>query len=180
MGKLYEINQELFSLLCFEWDADHQAWIYPDTGEFMTDEVFQARMKQLNMDKKSILEWIAKEMLNSAGNAGMLKEEKKRLDAGIKREENRYERLRQILERECGGEKTNLGVATFSYRKSEACVFEEKNVPDIIAWLEEHEHDDCLKYSEPEIRKDPLKKLVNSGVNVPYVAVEQRNKGSLK
>jgi hypothetical protein len=180
MGKLYEINQELFSLFCFEWDEDHQAWIYPDTGEFMTDEVFQARMKQLNMDKKSILEWIAKEMLNLSGDAKMLKEEKSRIDARIKRKESRYERFRQILERECGGEKTDLGVATFSYRKSEACVWDEKNEQDIIAWIEKHAYDDCLKYSEPEIRKDPLKKLINSGVNVPFASVEKRNKGSLK
>ena len=57
---------------------------------------------------------------------------------------------------------------------------DEKNEQDIIAWIEDHAYDDCLKYSEPEIRKDPLKKLINSGVNVPFASVEKRNKGSLK
>lgn len=180
MGKLYEINQELNSLFCFEWDEEHEAWIYPDTGEFFSDDEFQKRMADLNMDRQSILEWMAKEMLNDAAELETLKAEIKRLTARKKHLEDRVERFRTILERECGGLKTDLGVATFSYRKSEAVVWDEKDAPDIICFLEEHGYDDCLKYNEPEIKKDPLKKLINSGVHVPLAMIEKRNKGSLK
>ena len=180
MGKLYEINQELNSLFCFEWDEDHEAWVYPDTGEFFSDEEFQKRMTELHMDKHAILEWMAKDMLNNSAEMESLKAEIRRLTARKKHLEDRVERFRTILERECAGEKTDLGVATFAYRKSDAVVWDEKDAPDIICWLEEHGHDDCLKYNEPEIRKDPLKKLINSGVHVPLAMIEKRNKGSLK
>lgn len=180
MGKLYEINQELDSLFCFEWDEEHEAWIYPDTGEFFSDEEFQQRMTELSMNRHEILEWMAKDMLNNSAELETLKTEIRRLTARKKHMEDRVERFRQILERECGGQKTDLGVATFSYRKSEAAVWDEKDAPDIICWLEEHGHDDCLKYIDPEIRKDPLKKLINSGVHVPLAMVEKRNKGNLK
>ena len=181
MAKLYEINNELYNLLFnFEWDEEYQAWIYADTGEFFTDEEFHKRMDQLNMDKKSIMEWMAKEMLNSASDLEGLKAEVKRLNARKKQTEDRIERFRQILERECDGKKTDLGVATFSYRKSSAVVWDEHNADDIICWLEEHGHDDCLKYQEPEIRKTELKKLISSGQDVPFAKIEERYNGSLK
>lgn len=180
MGKLYEINQELSDLFSFEWSDEHSAWIYPDTGEFLTDEEFQKRADQLGMDKQRILEWMAKEILNMRGEREMLKAEGARIRDRAKRLENKEERFRQILDRECNGIKTDLGVATFSYRKSSAAVWNEANAADIICWLEENGHDECLKYAEPEIRKMELKKLMASGVNVPFAEIEERNNGSLK
>ena len=177
---LYEINQELTELFSFEWSDEHSAWIYPDTGEFLTDEEFEARAQKLGMDKQRILEWMAKEMLNMRGEREMLKAEMARIRERAKRLENKEERFRQILDRECNGKKTDLGVATFSYRKSSAAVWNEANSADIICWLEEHGHDDCLKYSDPEIRKTELKKLMASGVNVPFAEIEERMNGSLK
>ena len=179
MGKLYEINEKLSALFCFEWDEDHQAWIYPDTGEFLTDEEFHKRADQLGMDKQRILEWMAKEILNGRSEAEALKAEVQRLTARKKSIESRCERLLTILDRECGG-RTDLGVATMSYRKSSAVVWDDSNSADIICWLEEHGHDDCLKYSDPEIRKMELKKLMASGVSVPFAEIEERINGSLK
>jgi hypothetical protein len=180
MGKLYEINQELTDLFAFEWSDEHSAWIYPDTGEFLTDEEFEARAEKLGMDKQRILEWMAKEILNGRSEAEALKAEVQRLSARKKSIEARCERLLAILDRECGGRKTDLGVATMSYRKSSAVVWDDSNSADIICWLEEHGHDDCLKYSDPEIRKMELKKLMASGVSVPFAEIEERMNGSLK
>lgn len=180
MGKLYEINQELTELFSFEWSDEYSAWIYPDTGEFLTDEEFRKRAEKLGMDKKNIMEWMAKEILNMRGEREMLKAEAARIRERAKRLENKEERFRQILDRECDGKKTDLGVATFSYRKSSAAVWDDANSADIICWLEEHGHDDCLKYAEPEIRKMELKRLMASGVDVPFAEIEERNNGSLK
>ncbi len=96
MGKLYEINQELNSLFCFEWDEDHEAWVYPDTGEFFSDEEFQKRMTELHMDKHAILEWMAKDMLNNSAEMESLKAEIQRLTARKKHLEDRVERFRTI------------------------------------------------------------------------------------
>ena len=180
MGKLYEINQELSALFSFEWDEDHQAWIYPDTGEFLTDEEFEARAEKLGMDKQRILEWMAKEILNGRSEAEALKAEVQRLTARKKSIEARNERLLAILDRECCGKKTDLGVATMSYRKSSPVVWDEAKTPELVSWLMEHDYDECLKYSDPEIRKMELKKLMASGVNVPFAEIEERMNGSLK
>ena len=180
MGKLYEINQELNSLFNFEWSDEHSAWIYPDTGEFLTDEEFEARAEKLGMDKQRILEWMAKEILNGRSEAEALKAEVQRLTARKKSIEARCERLLSILDRECGGKKTDLGVATMSYRKSSPVVWDEAKTPELVSWLEEHGHDDCLKYSDPEIRKMELKKLLATGVEVPLAEIEERVSGSLK
>lgn len=180
MGKLYEINQELTELFAFEWSDEHSAWIYPDTGEFLTDEEFEARAQKLGMDKQRILEWMAKEILNGRSEAEALKAEVQRLTARKKSIEARCERLLAILDRECGGQKTDLGVATMSYRKSSAVVWDEAQTRVIADWLEEHGYIDCVKYHDPEVQKPELKKLLASGVEVPLAEIEERVRGSLK
>ena len=179
MSKLYEINQEVARIQeRVEWDGEQ--YVDLDTGEIMTEEELEELFQSLDMDKHEILVWMAKCIINDRSEADAIKAEEKRLAERRKAKEKRIERFMAIIDRECAGKKTDLEIATFSYRKSEAVVWDDKDAPDIICWLEEHGHDDCLKYQEPEIRKDPLKQLINSGVHVPLAMVEKRNKGNLK
>lgn len=179
MSKLYEIAQEIERIQeRVEWDGEQ--YVDLDTGEIMSEEDLQALFQSLNMDKKEILTWMAKCVINDRAEADALKAEEKRLKARREAKEKRVERFLAILDRECAGEKTNLGVATMSYRKSEAVVFDEKDVPDITKWLETHGHEDCLNYKVPEIRKTELKALIKGGVHVPLAMVEERLNGKLK
>ena len=110
--KLYEINNAIAELTD-QLDFD------PETGEI--GENFDDVMEQiaaLNMERQSVLEWIAKVVLNTRAEAAMLKAEEQRLKARRDALSRKEDRLMQILDRECGGETTDLGVATLSYRKT--------------------------------------------------------------
>ena len=111
--KLYEINTEILRLTdAIEFDEE--------TGEILgdTDGLF-AQIDALQMEKNRILEWLAKLVLNLRSEATALKSEEERLKARRDRLSKKEERLMSVLDRECGGEKTDLGVATLSYHHAE-------------------------------------------------------------
>lgn len=180
MSKLYEINQQLDELFAFEWSDEFQAFVYPDTGEFYDEEAFQQRMADLQMVKDEILQWMAKKVLNDRSDVDALKQEEKRLADRRKSIERRVDRFLAILDRECGGEKKDLGVATVSYRTSHPLEIIEGNEEDIIAWLEENNHYECLDYIDPKLRKTEITKLIKAGENVPFCKVGDKKNMSLK
>lgn len=88
--KLYEVNQQLEELLAkLEPDAE--------TGEILADDdsIF-AEIDALQMERKSILEYLAKLVLNYRAEESALKEEEKRLAERRKRIEKKEDRLLSI------------------------------------------------------------------------------------
>ena len=173
--KLYEVNteiQELLEQLELEFD--------PETGEILgdrTDEILD-RLHELEKEKGRILEWVAKEALNARAEVMAIKAEEERLAARRKALENKDKRLVKILERECGGIKTDLGFAVVSYRKSEKTeIFDEATA---LTWLAKNNHEECIKIKQPELSKTEIKKLIKSGVEVPGVMVKAENNCLLK
>ena len=110
--------------------------------------------------------------------AAMLKAEEQRLKARRTALENREQRLLGILDRECGGEKTDLGVAVFSYRK--ASHLEVADAAKAIRWLKRNRHMECFRVREPEVAKTEVTRLINSGITVPGCSVVTSNTYSLK
>ncbi|MCC8065615.1 MAG: siphovirus Gp157 family protein [Clostridiales bacterium] len=108
--KLYEVNQAIESVIDQMVDIE--------TGEILpvSDELME-QLNSLEMERDRILGYLAKLVLNTRAEAAALKEEETRLKNRRDRLEKKENRLMEILDRECGGEKTNLGVATLSYRK---------------------------------------------------------------
>ena len=106
--KLYEINAEILRLTdAIEFNEE--------TGEILGDaDELLTQLNALQMEKKSILEWLAKLVLNLRSESASLKAEEQRLKARRERISAKEDRLMKILDRECAGEKTDLGVATFS------------------------------------------------------------------
>ena len=54
--------------------------------------------------------------LNARSDVAALKEEEQRLKERRQRAEARKDRLMAVLDRDCGGKKTDLGIATLIYR----------------------------------------------------------------
>lgn len=158
--KLYEINAEIEALLN-ELEPD------PETGEVMGDyESVVARLEQLDIEKKSVLGYLAKLVLNARSEAEGIRAEEKRLRERRQSLERKDERLMRILDRECGGTNTDCGVASVYYRKTTKV-----NVTDsgkAVLWLQNN-HEDCIRYQEPEISKTEVKKLLAAGTEVPGV-----------
>lgn len=169
--KLYEVNaaiQEL--LLMLEPD--------PETGEVAaTDDIIE-QLGHLEMERSAILEYLAKVVLDTRAGVDALKNEERRLKERRQALERKDERLMQILDRECAGQKTDCGVATICYRKTTRV--EVSDDQTAITWLKENGYDSCYKQPAPEVSKSEVKKLLQAGTDVPGIALIQDLSCSLR
>ena len=169
--KLYEIDAEILRLT-------DQIVFDEETGEILCDiDALTVEIESLQMERKSVLAYLAKLVLNLRAEETALKAEEQRLKDRRLRLEKKEARLMQILDRECAGEKTDLGVATVSYRKTAKLNVTDNGVA--VAWLQTN-HEEFIRYQEPEISKNDVKKLLAAGVDVPGVELVNDLSCSLK
>ncbi|WP_329886455.1 siphovirus Gp157 family protein [Pseudoramibacter sp. HA2172] len=161
--KLYEINEEILRLT-------DQIEVDEETGEILCDiDSIEQQIDSLQMERHSILTYLAKLVLNLRSESASLKAEEQRLKARRDRLLKKEEKLMHILDRECAGEKTDLGIATFSYRKTSHV--DVSDAAKAFRWLRRNKHPDCYRIPEPEIAKAEVKKLIKAGTKVPGCAV---------
>ena len=170
--KLYEINEEILRLI-------DQIEVDEETGEVKegTEEIMK-NLDALELQKKSILEYLAKLVMNIRAEAAAIKAEEIRLRNRRYRMEKKETLLLQILDRECAGEKTDLGIATFSYRKTSK--LEVLDARKAVNWLKRRKLTNCFRVPEPEVAKTEVKKLIASGQKVPGCSVITDRSYSLK
>ena len=170
--KLYEINAQIQALAdAIEFD--------PETGEILGDaEALFDAINQLQMEKTSILSYLGKLVLNLRSERSALKMEELRLKNRRERLAKKEERLMHVLDRECDGEKTDLGIATVSYRKTSRV--DVTDSAKAVRWLKRHKFTSCFRVPEPEVAKTELKKLLNSGTQVPGCALIEDTSCSLR
>ncbi|MBR1711133.1 MAG: siphovirus Gp157 family protein [Clostridia bacterium] len=156
--KLYEVNQQIETLLD-QLEPD------PETGEIPAneDEII-AQINALAMKREDILQYLAKLSLDAKATVQAMKAEEKRLHDRRAQMERKQEQLIAILDRECGGQKTDLGVATLCYRKTSHVEVTDKSA--LLHWLKTEGHDDCYRVPEPEISKLNVGRLLDAGVQV--------------
>ena len=150
----------------------------PETGEVAATDDLIEQLGQLEMERSAILEYLAKVVLDTRAGIDALKNEEKRLKERRLAMERKDERLMQILDRECAGQKTDCGIATISYRKTTRV--EVSDDQTAIAWLMENGHDNCYKQPAPEVSKSEVKKLLQGGTEVPGLALVQDLSCSLR
>ena len=159
--KLYEVNQQIEDLL-------NQLEPDPETGEIPSNEDETiAQINTLALKRDDILQYLAKLALNTKATVQSMKDEEKRLHSRRQRMEQKQERLIAILDRECGGQKTDLGIATLCYRKTSHVEITDKGAA--LFWLKEMGHEDCYRVPEPEISKQAVGKLLDAGVEIDGV-----------
>ncbi|MCD8013341.1 MAG: siphovirus Gp157 family protein [Lachnospiraceae bacterium] len=170
--KLYEVNQKIEEI--FEEVLD------PETGEILvpTGEVQWEQLEALEMEKQRILEYLAKLVLNTRAESSALKEEEERLKKRRSRLDAKESRIMDALKRECGGQKTPLGVATMYYRNNKR--LEVSDPQKAIRWLKRHKMPECYRVPEPEVAKDSVKKLINAGTKVPGCEIVESVSCSLR
>ena len=170
--KLYEVNQQIDALLqMLEPD--------PETGEIPSDEEeIITRIHDLAMKREDILQYLAKLALNLRAESAMLKAEENRLKQRRDLTDRREGRLIQILDRECGGETTDLGVATLSYRKTSRV--EVTDEAKAVSWLKRHKFTEAFRVPAPSVYKAEVKKLLSAGQKVPGCTVVDDRSCSLK
>ena len=151
--------------------ADILAMLEPDETGLLPencDELF-AKLEELDLQRKTKLENVAKFVLNVRSEIASLKAEEQRLAGRRKVLENKEKSLMQYLDNACQGQKTNLGVATLSYRKSERV--EVTDFHKAVQYLSLNNHSDCIRTYDPEIAKKEVKALIDSGTEVPGIEI---------
>ena len=170
--KLYEVNNRITELL-MTLEPD------PETGEVTGDvDSVIAELNSLEMQRSSILEYLAKIVLDTRASVNALKEEERRLHERRQVLERRDERLMEILDRECAGQKTDCGVATVSYRKTTSV--DVLDSAKAIRWLKRNKLTDCFRIPEPEVSKSNVKKLLQAGSKVPGITLKENMSCSLR
>ncbi len=170
--KLYEINEEIVRLT-------EQITVDEETGEVLCDlDGICKEIGALQMEKKSILEYLAKLVLNIRAETAALKAEESRLKERRYRLEKKETRLLEILDRECGGEKTDLGVATLSYRRTTR--LEVSDAAKAVSWLKRRKLTSCFRIPSPEVAKTEVKKLMSAGTAVPGCTLVEDKSYSLR
>lgn len=157
--KLYEINMEIMRLVdAIPFDEE--------TGEILedADSLFD-QIEALKMEKTNILEYLAKLVLNLRAEAAALKAEEARLKLRRQKLEKKEFRLIRVLDRECGGQTTDLGVATLGYRKTSRV--EVSDPKKAVNWLKRNKFFSAFRIPEPEVTKAEVRKLINAGKKVP-------------
>ena len=152
--KLYEVDQAIQSLLS-QLEPD------PETGEIpMDDDAILAELNGLQMERSRIMEYLAKMVLNTRSEATSLKDEESRLRERRRSLERKDERIMSILDRECDGVKTDCGVATVCYRKTEKVDVSDSAAA--VGWLSDNKHTDCFRVPEPEVNKAEATRRISS------------------
>ena len=170
--KLYEINSAILALT-------DQIVFDEETGEILCDmDAICDQLNALQMERHSILAYLAKLVLNLRADAAALKAEEIRLHDRRARLEKKAGRLLQILDRECHGEKTDLGVATLQYRKTTRV--EVSDATKAVSWLKRRKLTDCFRTPAPEVAKTEVKKLLAAGTRIPGCELVEDRSYSLK
>lgn len=170
--KLYEINSEIEAILSL-LEPD------PETGEVLNDDdTVWEKLQQLQVERKRILEYLAKTVLDTRASAAMLKAEEQRLKKRRAAFELKEARLMAILDRECAGQKTDCGVATVGYRKTSRVEISDND--SAVKWLDENGYSGFYKIPEPEISKSEIKKILAAGTEIPGVQLVQALSCSLR
>ncbi len=123
------------------------------------------RFKDLHLKRDELLESLATLALDTRDDIMNLKTEESRLKARRQHLTGKRERVMSVLDRECGGEKTDLGVATLYYRKTCRTVITDEEAA--FEWLKEHGHRECYRIPKPEISKAAVSRLLDAGYVIP-------------
>ena len=170
--KLYEVNFAIEQLIA-QLDPN------PETGEVRADiEEVVDQLAALQMERNSILEYLAKLVIDIRSDVTALKAEEKRLKERREKLTAKEERIMSILDRECNGQKTDCGIATVSYRKTSRV--EISDAVAAIQYLMKYDHTDCVRMKDPEISKSGVKKLIQAGTEIPGCAVVEDYSCSLR
>lgn len=170
--KLYEINAELEKAID-ELDFDFETG---EMGENYDDALFQ-KVQELSIERTELLQYLAKVALNTKAEAEAVKYEMDRLAKRKKTLDNRYASLVNILDRECAGEKTDLGVATVSYRSTAKVEIADEIA--CLAWLKDNNHKEAFKVEE-KINKTELKAIIKKEGDVPGAEIVSSKSCSLR
>ena len=156
MKPLYEIDQAILDCVDLE------------TGEILD----QAKLDALQMERERKLEGVALWVKDLKAEAAAVKEEADKLKAREKSLNNKMDGLKNWLSYALGGEKLKTARCNVYYTHNQRLAVEDEG--KLIGFLKTlNEPEQFLKFSEPELRKDEIKKAIKDGYEIPGASLEQ-------
>lgn len=152
----------------YEIDAAILECVDMETGEIFDPEKLDA----LQMERNQKLEGVALWVKDLKAEAAAVKEEADKLNARKKAIDNKVDSLKQWLLYALGGEKLKTPRCNVYQTHSQKL-----NVPDepgLISFLQTlNEPEKFLRFKEPELKKDDIKKALKDGYEIPGAALEE-------
>lgn len=156
MRALYEIDQELLDCVDME------------TGEILDAEKLDA----LQMERETKLEGVSLWIKDLTAEANAVKEEADKLIARKRALDNKITSLKAWLLIALNGEKLKTPRCNvYQTHSTRVAVEDEGKLIDFLKTLEEPER--FLRFREPEIRKDEIKKALKDDVIIPGASLEE-------
>lgn len=152
----------------YEIDNAILACVDQETGEIIDGDVLTA----LQMEREKKIEGVACWVKDLKAETEALKNEISALTARKKASENKAERLKSWLADALSGEMFKTSKIRISYtHNSRLNVSNERELVEFLQTLEEPEK--FLRFSDPELRKDEIKKALKEGYEIPGAALEE-------
>ena len=156
MRALYEIDQDILDCVDLE------------TGEILDTEKLDA----LQMERERKLEGVALWIKDMKAEAAAVKEEADKLTARKKALENKMEGLKAWLLMALDGEKLKTPRCNvYQTHNQRVAVADEPKLISFLQTLEEPEK--FLRFKEPELKKDEIKKALKDGTIIPGAELEE-------
>ena len=156
MRALYEINQEILDCVDFE------------TGEILDTEKLDA----LQMEREAKLEGVALWVKDLKAEAEAVKAEADKLTARKKSLENKIDGLKQWLLYALNGEKLKTPRCNvYQTHNQRVTVADEAKLISFLQTLNEPEK--FLRFKDPELKKDDIKKALKDGYEIPGASLEE-------
>jgi len=156
MRALYDIDQDILSCVDLE------------TGEILDTE----KLDSLQMERERKLEGVALWVKDLSYEAQMIKEEADKLTARKKALDNKIDSIKAWLLYALNGEKLKTARCNVYQTHSQRV-----NIPDepkLIGFLQTlNEPEKFLRFKEPELRKDEIKKALKDGKIIPGAELEE-------
>ena len=156
MRALYEIDQDILDCVDLE------------TGEILDTEKLDA----LQMEREAKLEGVALWIKDMKAEAAAVKEEADKLTARKKALENKMEGLKAWLLMALDGEKLKTPRCNvYQTHNQRVAVADEAKLISFLQTLEEPEK--FLRFKDPELKKDEIKKALKDGTIIPGAELEE-------
>ena len=151
----------------YEIDAAILAAVDQETGEILDTE----RLDTLQMERERKLEGVALWVKDLNYEAQMVKEEADKLTARKRALDNKISALKMWLLMALEGQKLKTPRCNvYQTHSQRVAVADEKKLIDFLQTLEEPEK--FLRFQEPELRKDEIKKALKDGTIIPGAELE--------
>ena len=156
MRALYDIDQEILDCVDLE------------TGEILDS----AKLDALQMERERKLEGVALWIKDMNAEATAVKEEADKLNARKKALDNKVAALKQWLLYALNGEKLKTARCNvYQTHNTRLAVADEPALIKFLQTLKDPER--FLKFPEPELRKDEIKKALKEDYEIPGAALEE-------